>query len=99
MFRTMIAAAAALSSTVASATAPVIRFDGDRAYIGYRDLNLQSHVGRSALTGRIQLAARRLCGGLDGGPQLMPHASHCYRVAVESGLDQMEVVAGPKSGS
>ena len=99
MTRFMIAAAATILSTAASAHAPTIRIEGNSAYIGYHDLDLQSHGGRSILAGRIELAARRVCGGLDGGPSLMPYAAHCYRVAIESGLDQMEAIAAPRAGN
>ena len=96
MTRIAIAALAAVISTAASANVAGIRFAGDSAYVSYGDLNLQSQPGRTALTTRIQAAANRLC--TDVGSEVEPLATRmqCYRVAVQSGVEQMDALTGAK---
>jgi UrcA family protein len=91
MTRTLIAALAALASTATSANASAIRIHGDQAFIAYQDLNLSSHHGRNALVGRIKAAADRVCN-----PEEFNSFSHadkaCFRLAVSSGIEQMEMI-------
>lgn len=101
MLRMMIAAAALLTSAAASATSSItVSDDRSRASINYSDLNLGSRVDRTRLTSRIQRAAGLLC--LDPyniDPVIVPPTrAECYRVAVESGIEQMEEIAAHAAG-
>ena len=95
MTRIAITALAAILSASASAHASVIRFAGDNAYVGYGDLDLQSHADRLKLTGRIHTAASRLCNNMESNIEPLSIQQQCYRVAVQSGVEQMEQIAGP----
>jgi UrcA family protein len=97
MTRIAIAALAAIMSTAASANVSAIRLAGDTAYIGYGDLDLQSHAGRLKLTGRIRTAASRVCSFMDTSLEPLATTEACYRAAFQSGVEQMEAIVGPKS--
>lgn len=101
MLRMMIAAAAVLVSTAASATSAItFSNDGLSASIYYRDLDLSSRAGRAELTGRIRRAADALCledyNVVPLGSD--PSREECFRSAVASGLGQMEEVAARQGG-
>ena len=91
MTRTLIAAFAALSSVAVPASASTIQVRGDRAYVGYHDLNLSSAQGRDALLRRIKGAAEEVCN-----PEEFNSFSRsdpkCVRLAVASGVAQMDAV-------
>jgi UrcA family protein len=101
MLRMMIFGAAALLPTGASATSSIaISDDGHEARISYGDLNLGSPAGRSTLTGRIQRAAGLLClDAYSTDPlEVSPTRAECYRIAVTSGVDQMNAIAADRAG-
>jgi UrcA family protein len=95
MTRIAIAALAAVMSAAASANVPAIRLAGDTAYISYGDLDLQSPAGRQQLTGRIRTASMRLCAFMDSNLQPLATQEQCYRVAFQSGVEQMQEIVGP----
>jgi UrcA family protein len=95
MTRILIAAAAALLSTAASANGSVVVQGGPTAHVGYSDLDLHSRAGQTALIGRIRSAADDLCSDHNvEGLELKLRRLECYRVAVASGTAQMNVIAG-----
>lgn len=96
MTRFLIAALATVLSTAASANISAIRIEGDTAHIGYSDLDLKSHAGRTELADRIRQAANRICALSDEGLQPLARRNDCYRIAVASGVEQMEAAAGSK---
>ena len=96
MTRLVIAALATVLSTAASANVSAIRIEGDTAHIGYSDLDLRSHTGRIELTGRIRAAANRICRLSDDSLQPLAQTNECYRIAVASGVEQMDAAAGAK---
>jgi UrcA family protein len=96
MIRIATAALAAIMSTAASANVSAIRIDGESAYVGYGDLDLGSHTGRSQLTGRIHVAASRLCAELRPGVTPLTTTTQCYRVAVQNGVEQMNAITSSK---
>ena len=100
MLRMMIAVAAVLVPTAASATSTItFSNDGLSASIYYRDLDLSSRAGRAELTGRIRRAADTLCledyNVVPLGSD--PSREQCFRSAVASGVGQMEAIA-PRQG-
>jgi len=94
MTRIAIAALAAVLSTSASAHISAIRIEGTTAHIGYKDLNLQSHTDRAKLEGRIRSAAGRICADSNSSFQPVASGNECYRIAVGSGLEQLQAAAG-----
>jgi UrcA family protein len=96
MTRFLIASLAAVLSTTASANISAVRIEGNTAHIGYSDLDLQSHADRTELAGRIRDAANRICALPDDGLQPLARSNECYRIAVTSGVEQMEAAAGAK---
>jgi UrcA family protein len=97
----MILASAVLLPTAASATSSItVSDDGYTARISYDDLNLASPSGRSMLTGRIQRAAGLVCfDPYDLDPlMLLETRADCYRTAVASGVNQMNVIAAETAG-
>ena len=101
MLRMMILVAAVLLPTAASATSSItVSDDGATARISYRDLNLGSPADRSMLAGRIQRAAGLLCFEPYNLDQLAdyPTRADCYRIAVASGVAQMNAIAAGSAG-
>ena len=96
MTRIAIAALAAVLSNAASANVSGIRFADNAAYVSYGDLDLQSEPGRATLTTRIHTAASRLCKSLGSDVEPLATTMQCYRVAVESGVDQMHAIIASK---
>jgi UrcA family protein len=95
MFRTMIAAAALLASTAASANSPTVFLRGDSAHVRYSDLDLQSHAGRSTMLGRIHRAAQLLCGtSITDASPFEPMGGTCFRVATADGIKKMNAIGG-----
>jgi UrcA family protein len=94
MYRMMIAAAAAvLFASAAPANTISVYLDGGAAHVRYSDLDLQSQTGRTKLVGRIHMAADMLCADLTGELFQSKARSNCYRVAVTSGIRQMNEVS------
>ena len=91
MTRIFIAACAALCSAAASASTPGVRLDGDKAFIGYRDLDLSSIQGRDTLVNRIKAGASRVCQPEEF---VYPYRANrkCLRTATASGVAQMDAV-------
>jgi UrcA family protein len=91
------AAGLAVASAASAHRAEILVTDAPTAQVPFGDLNLQSHAGRTALTRRIQSAAEVMCisPGVSPLDTWVP-AQECYRVAVASGVAQMNeiVVAG-----
>lgn len=101
MLRMMIAAAAVLVPTAASANSTIrLSDDGLSASIYYRDLDLSSRAGRTELTGRIRRAADAIClEGFNVAPLgSAPSREQCFRSAVASGVGQMEAIAARQGG-
>jgi len=96
MLRMMIAAAALLVPSAASASKISLSEDGSKATISYRDLNLGSPAGRSKMTVRIHRAAEFVCFDPFNYDPVAPAPvrTECYRAAVRSGVDQMNAIAG-----
>lgn len=96
MKRVILAAAAAMLASSASASTPIfLSDDGAIAHVKYSDLDLHSSKGRSTLTGRIRTAAGMLCLDANSVDPLAvsPTRADCYRFAVASGIDQMNEIA------
>lgn len=91
MTRTLIAALAAFASTAGPAGASTIQVRGDQAYIAYKDLNLSAPEGRQELLGRIKAAAKQVCNPEEFNSFSQADPT-CVRVAVTSGLEQMDAV-------
>lgn len=101
MLRMMIAAAAVLSPTTASDSSTItLSDDGYKARISYQDLHLGSPTDRIRMTGRIRRAASLLClGPYNPDPLIQPSVrAECFRVAVQSGVDQMNAIPVDKAG-
>lgn len=98
MTRYLIAAAAALTSTVTPAHALAIRIQGDSAYVNYQDLNLASQRGHEALVGRIKAAANHVCNPEEFNSFSLADRS-CVRSAVASGIEQMDMIVPVSAGS
>jgi len=98
MTRTFIAVLAAFASTATPASASTVQIHGDQAYIGYKDLNLSSPEGRQALLGRIKAAAKQVCNPEEFNSFSQSDPT-CVRVAVTSGLEQMDAVMTAAVGS
>ena len=101
MLRMMVLGAAVLLSTSASATTSItVSEDRLTARISYRDLDLGSPADRSMLAGRIQRAAGLLCFEPDAVDPLAnyPTRAECYRIAVASGVAQMNAIAARRPG-
>ena len=96
MLRMMIAAAALLVPATASASTISLSEDGSKATISYRDLNLGSPSGRTTMTVRIHRAAELICFDPFNYDPVTPAPvrAECYRVAVRSGVQQMNAIAG-----
>ena len=90
------AAVAVALSTASAANANAIRLVGGTAYITFGDLDLNSHSGRSHLAGRIRTAARRICAEDSTDVLLTGASAECYRVAMSSGVEQMEAITAGK---
>jgi UrcA family protein len=95
MFRTMIAAAALIASTAATANTSNIYLQGDSARVRYSDLDLHSPAGRSTMVGRIHRAAQLLCevSSSDASP-FEPMGGTCFRVAIADGVKKMNAIDG-----
>lgn len=91
MTRALIAAFAALGSLAVPATASTIQVRGDRAYVGYQDLNLSSSRGRHALLRRIKSAAYTVCNPEEFN-SFSQSDLRCVRLAVTGGVAQMDAV-------
>jgi UrcA family protein len=100
MFRmTIIAAALAALATAASARpSPIYIETGTSAHVRYADLNLHSSAGRSTLVGRIRLAAGMLCNDRTEFDPFNSARNKCYRIAVASGVSQMNAIAARQAG-
>ena len=98
MTRFALAAIAALASTAVPANASGVQFKGDQAYVGYQDLNLTSHEGRDALLRRIRTAAYTVCN-----PEEFNRFSQadpkCVRIAMTSGIQQMDAILTASIGN
>lgn len=95
MLRLMIAAACVLTPAAASARPSVVLTEsGYSAFVNYSDLNLGSPAGQAALKHRIQRAAGMIC--FDPADSYAfgysPMSGECYRVAMASGIGQMEAI-------
>ena len=96
MKRVILAAAAAMLASSASASTPIsLSDDGTIARVKYSDLDLHSSTDRSKLTGRIRTAAEMLCLDANNVNPLAvsPPSDECYRAAVASGVAQMNEIA------
>jgi len=96
MKRVILAAAAAMLASSASASTPIVLSDdGLSSQVTYVDLDLHASTDRSKLKDRIRLAAKNLC--LDGKNiyplAVSPTRAECYRAAVASGIRQMNELA------
>lgn len=101
MLRMMILGAAVLLPTAAFANSSItVSDDGLTARISYRDLNLGSPADRSTLAGRIQRAAALLCFEPYSADPLTnyPTRAECYRIAVATGVAQMNAIAAGTAG-
>jgi UrcA family protein len=96
MFRMMIGAVAlTLPPAVSANSSDVIVQASPTAHVVYGDLNLDTKLGRTKLTGRIRLAANALCIENNIEPLDVKLAqTNCYRMAVASGVGQMDAIAG-----
>lgn len=96
MKRMMIAAAAVLLPTAASATSSIaLSRDGSTATVSYDDLDLGSPQGRSELSARIRRAADMICFESAMDPLIIvPERAECHRAAVRNGVVQMNAIAG-----
>ena len=96
MKRVILAAAAAMLASSASASTPIsLSDDGTIAHVKYGDLDLHSSSDRSKLTGRIRTAAGMLCLDANSVDPLAvtPTRAECYSIAVASGVNQMNEIA------
>jgi UrcA family protein len=95
MIRIMLLAATSALSPNAPAHNSGIYLEGpSTAHVRYSDLDVHSPDGRSRLTTRIRSAAQMIC--VDGSTDplfINPGRVECYRVAVASGLSQMDLIA------
>ena len=96
MFRMTIAAAALAFASAAAANSSTMIVDANpAARVGYSDLDLHSAAGRVRLVGRIQFAANKLCVENNVQPlEVKLQQFDCYRIAVASGIGQMDAIAG-----
>jgi UrcA family protein len=96
MIRILIATAAAMLATPASASIePTVFVDGvPTTRVSYADLNLHSRAGRTHMAHRIRLAAERVCvGSYYEASMIVPLQNDCYVAAVSSGIAQVEEIA------
>jgi UrcA family protein len=99
MIRYLIAAAAALCSTAASATNPVTLQFGDppTAWVTTSDVDVRSVFGRATVERRIEIAAQQVCAASEDSSAPVASKSqfnNCYRAAITGGVAQLERVAG-----
>lgn len=94
MTRTLIASAFLMFASAASASNPITFTSGDppQARVNTRDVDLRSATGRATVEHRIRRASEELC--IDGhvDPALvepMKSFTECYKVAVASGMSQL----------
>jgi UrcA family protein len=96
--RTLIASAFLMFASAASASATIqnVAHDPARASVTYDDLDLKSPKGVARLQHRIRSAAQQVCIEEESGSGLinpMADQSECYRVAVASGMSQLNEIA------
>jgi UrcA family protein len=95
MLRIIIATAALTIASAASANSEIVVDARPTAHVAYGDLDLHSVAGQSRLIGRIQLAANGLCIENNVEPlDVKLEQINCYQVALASGIQQMDDIAG-----
>ena len=90
----IIAASVALAGSAHANPAEIVVTKGPTAHVSYADLDLRSAAGRHTLNGRIRRAASVVCSRAEAGPAVSMQVINCNRLAVESGVAQMNAIAG-----
>ena len=98
MYRLLIASVAASIATAAAASDDrivIVESAAPTARVSYAGLDLQSTQGRRQMARRIRVAAERICVGTTVATGITgPVSSPCYVAAVNSGVSQMNALAG-----
>ena len=98
MYRLLIAPVAASIATAAAASDDrivIVERAATTARVSYAGLDLQSTQGRRQMARRIRVAAERICVGTTVATGITgPVSSPCYVAAVNSGVSQMNALAG-----
>ena len=98
MYRLLIASVAASIATAAAASDDrivIVESNAPTARVSYAGLDLQSTQDRRQMARRIRIAAERICVGTTVATGITePVSSPCYGAAVNSGVSQMNTLAG-----
>ena len=99
MYRLLIASVVASIATAAAAASDdrivIVESAAPTARVSYAGLDLQSTQGRRQMARRIRVAAERICVGTTVATGITgPVSSPCYVAAVNSGVSQMNALAG-----